>query len=69
MMFQLQDHSESISYKTMLAKHKCLQCGYEWESRPGPTQCPLCNHLYIKWVNYDEMRKMWDDREKIKNKV
>lgn len=53
----------------MLAKHKCLKCGCKWDSRPGPTQCPLCNHLYIKWVNYDEMRKMWDDRENIKNKV
>lgn len=53
----------------MLAKHRCLKCGFEWDSKVGPTQCPKCYHLYVKWVNYEEMRKVWDDREKIKNKV
>lgn len=52
----------------MLAHFKCLKCGYEWDSNPGPTQCPKCGHLYVKWVNYEEMRKMWDEREKNKNK-
>ncbi len=53
----------------MLAKYKCLHCGAKWEILPGLTQCPKCSHLYVKWTNYEEMRKMWDDREKTENKV
>jgi len=52
----------------MFAIYKCLNCGHEWTGLPGPTQCPLCLHLYVKWLNYDELRKLWDDREKFKNK-
>jgi len=44
----------------MLAKFMCLKCFYKWEDNPGPTQCPSCNHLYVKWLNYEEMRKQWD---------
>jgi len=40
----------------MLAKFRCLKCNHIWKSNPGPTQCPVCNHLYIKWLNYEEMR-------------
>jgi rubrerythrin len=36
----------------MLAEYECLKCGFLYESFPGPTQCPRCNHLYIKWHNY-----------------
>lgn len=39
----------------MLAKFKCLKCNYFYEDRPRPTQCPKCGHLYVKWLNYDEM--------------
>jgi len=39
------------------AKYKCMNCGYRYESQPCPTQCPKCNHLYVKWMNYKEMRK------------
>ena len=39
-----------------LAKNLCLKCKYEWEDRPGPhTKCPVCGHLYVKWLNYEEM--------------
>ena len=55
--------------KNYEAKYKCLNCGFEWGCKPGPTQCPFCHNLYVKWVNYDELRKIWDDREKTKNKV
>jgi len=51
-----------------LAKFKCLKCFFRWEEQPGPTQCPICRHLYVKWVNYEEMRKMWDDLEENRNK-
>ena len=41
----------------MLARHFCLQCHYRWEGIHGPTQCPKCGHLYVKWLNYEEMKK------------
>ncbi len=43
-----------------LAEFICLKCKYRWKSDPGPTQCPKCNHDYVKWVNYELMRKEWD---------
>jgi len=43
----------------MLAEFQCLKCGCQWRNVPGPTQCPNCNHLYVKWVNYEEMKKEW----------
>jgi len=47
----------------MLAKFKCLECDCHWQSYPGPTQCPKCAHLYVKWINYEEMRKEWIKKE------
>jgi len=38
----------------MKAKYKCCYCNYEYEDEPGPTECPRCRHLYVKWVNYEE---------------
>jgi len=52
----------------MKAKFKCLKCGVEWESGPGPTQCFHCGHLYVKWLNYEEMRKYWDYMKENENK-
>jgi hypothetical protein len=40
------------------AKYKCLKCGLEYESDPGPTQCPSCGHLYIDWLNYEYFEKL-----------
>ena len=51
------------------AKHKCLRCSYRWESIPGPTQCPICGHLYVKWINYEEMRKKWNEERKQSGKT
>ncbi len=48
----------------MKAKYKCLKCGYQYKSPPGPTQCPKCNHLYIKWLNFEDMRKQWNANKK-----
>ena len=38
-----------------IAKFKCLKCGYKYVDIPGPTQCPECGHLYVKWVNYEKL--------------
>jgi DNA-directed RNA polymerase subunit RPC12/RpoP len=40
-----------------ISEYKCLKCEYEWKQKAGPTQCPDCGHLYILWVNYDELAK------------
>ena len=45
----------------MLAHYCCLRCYYDWESPPRQTQCPICGHLYVKWLNYEEMRKVWNE--------
>lgn len=36
---------------------RCLKCGFIWKDYPGPTECPNCNHLYVKWVNFEEWRE------------
>ena len=37
-------------------KFKCMRCGYYFENeRPGPTQCPKCNNLYVEWLNWKEV--------------
>ena len=48
----------------MRAHFKCLRCNCRWKSEPGPTQCPACGHLYVKWINYEEMREIWNKRRK-----
>lgn len=53
----------------MFAVYKCLRCGKEWEQIAAPTQCPHCDFMYVKWVNYEQLRKMWDVRDSTKNKV
>ncbi len=48
----------------------CLECNYEFERElPGPTQCPRCGHLYVKWLNYEQMRPLFEEdyRRYIKN--
>ncbi len=41
----------------MKAKFQCLSCNCKWEDKPGPTECPKCSHLYVKWLNYEKMKK------------
>ncbi len=42
----------------LIAEYKCLNCGHEWkETLKGPTECPLCGHLYIRWLNYEKLKK------------
>ena len=46
----------------MLAKFRCLKCGFKWEDNPGPTQCPICGHLYVEWENYEKWRE-WAEEQ------
>jgi len=41
----------------MKAHFRCLRCDYEYWTIPGPTECPECGNLWVKWVNYEEWRK------------
>lgn len=38
-----------------IGNFKCLKCNYEYSHPPRPTECPICGHLYVKWLNYEEM--------------
>jgi rubredoxin len=53
----------------MKAEFRCLECGYEYEEEPGPTSCPMCEHLYVKWVNYEEWRDNHDKETKQTKRV
>jgi len=52
-----------------IAHFQCLKCLHSWKSNPGPTQCPACRHDYVKWLNYEDMRKEWDKNERINEVV
>ncbi len=40
--------------KVTLGEFRCLRCKHEWTEPPGPTACPKCEHLYVKWLNYEK---------------
>ncbi len=48
----------------MKAKYKCCKCHHKYEGEPGPTTCPKCGHIYVKWVNYEEWR-LFDNKDRI----
>jgi rubrerythrin len=51
---------DDMDYNTesiILAKQRCLKCGFTWESIPDATKCPVCNGPLISWENQDEMVK------------
>lgn len=39
----------------MIAKYKCMKCKYRWEGKAGPIICPRCSHVYIRWINVQEI--------------
>ncbi len=41
----------------IIADYLCLRCRYVYQDDPGPTQCPKCGHLYIKWLNYKDLNR------------
>jgi hypothetical protein len=52
---------KGTKYK-LKAEFRCLKCGFEWKDKPGPTECRVCGHLYVKWVNYEEWRKWAEEK-------
>ena len=41
-------------------KYKGLKCGYEFELTPNrQASCIKCGHLYVKWVNYEELNRKY----------
>ena len=43
-----------------MAEYLCLKCKHRWKEKlKGATQCPKCGHVYVKWLNYEEMEKVW----------
>jgi len=42
-----------------VAHFECVECGFVWHAQAGPTQCPLCDHLYVNWKNYPIERPNW----------
>lgn len=47
----------------MNARFKCLRCNYLYFSNLGPTQCPKCGNLYVKWENYTEWREKANEQK------
>jgi len=44
--------------KSNSCKYKCLKCDHNWEEyKPRMVECPICGHVYVKWVNFKEWRK------------
>jgi len=48
-----------IDRHNLKARYKCLKCGHKYEIEPEAMPCPMCKHLYIKWLNYEDMHKIW----------
>ena len=58
-----------MSVKT--ARYRCLGCQHEFDRPPKPchdfrgtymgftyaTECPMCGHLYLKWLNFEEFAR------------
>jgi Zn finger protein HypA/HybF involved in hydrogenase expression len=42
------------------ATYKCLNCNHIYKEQAGPTECPLCGHIWIQWIDYEKWRKAVD---------
>ena len=43
---------------SVVCKYKCQRCGVFFEKeKPGPVVCPVCEHIYIDWLNHIEILK------------
>ena len=40
----------------MDAEFRCRKCQYHWRAKPDPVACPKCEHTYVDWLNYEEMK-------------
>ncbi len=50
----LENPKKVVSLKALgkLAQYECTVCQVNWQQERGPTQCPQCGHLYVRWLNY-----------------
>lgn len=48
-----------IKPKFWIAHYRCRTCHYEFKAEAGPNTgyCPLCNGLWLDWLNYEELRR------------
>ena len=45
-------------------KFKCKSCDHIWLSDNNYVACPKCGHLYVVWLNYEELAKAYRDLKK-----
>lgn len=43
------------------AEYECVKCGLKYNSMPGPTFCPKCGSIWVKWVNWEAWREKHKD--------
>ena len=53
----------------MDAFFRCLECGGEWLSEPGPTVCVFCDSEWVKWVNYEKWREQNGNDERGEERI
>jgi len=41
-----------MTAKPKIAQFKCLKCDHEFKAELGPVSCPICKHMYLKWMDY-----------------
>jgi len=42
----------------IIGEFECCGCGFKWRSKLQKAHdCPKCKHLWIKWLNYEELAK------------
>jgi len=58
-LFSLYRATLARSDVRLIAKYKCLSCGYVWWESPNPTKCSNCQGLSIRWVNYEEIMNIY----------
>ncbi len=39
------------------AQYRCMKCGHEWREKRTQVECRSCGHLYVEWVNFQEVRE------------
>lgn len=42
-----------------IAELQCLACGRAWTAKAGSANCPKCQHVYVKWVNYEALMERY----------
>ena len=48
------------------AIYKCQACQHVWSEKPGPLKdgCPKCKHNYVRWINFDQWQKEYEEHGK-----